>query len=412
MNIKGSTTSVVWPAHAIPDSLKTSVQASGVVELEHFVYPRDSTLRPLAEHHVSATFLACELRKRRVSLAPANKTHTNQGATSTYQATTKFSLIKDVTVNKFYDITVEVVKKFPGEYNACELYVSDYTTNSLLFNYPSPDEEDNEMNYTGDPFGFMAPAARREWPGPYGPMVLKVELHEPHASVARDKVKEGDFVFLQNVRIKMSNQNKLEANLWGDSRYPNKIQVHRILYDDHEEAQDIRKRKDQYWTRSKVHPASRKREGEQLTKAQKKKLVREQKKRAATDANRNDEVEPEKECHEMFSTNKHVRCMDRAETRPSSLSAIIETNKTHTDMGFINQNRRSLVRVIDFDPPRLEEFSQLVSTDGTQGWEWAFSLLVEDMNMLSDKTDMQRSNMWLHVAHSDAQFLLSLDAKK
>lgn len=325
----------------------------------------------------------------------------------------RFGLIKDVACNSFYDIFVDVIKIFPGQYDMCEVYVTDYTANPLLFNYPSPDEEDDGMGgRDGDTYGYMGlmPTSKRDWPGPYGSMTLKVEVKDPHASFIRNKVKEGDVVLLQNVRIKMSGQNKMEGNMWTDYSFPNKVCVVNQLDEDDIRVEGVRQRKHAYWADRKQRENKKRGASKELPKSKKQKKKMKLKAKATS--------EQKAELQENASRhNKHIRC--RTGVEESSLAEIIGADRSV--MPFSDRDRKALVRVVDFFPSTLEEFSSAVDVPlenegdpldddyATQRWEWAFSLLVERANLSKDPAH-RIDQVWLQVNHETAEFLLELDA--
>lgn len=163
----------------------------------------------------------------------------------------KFSIIKQVQVNRFYDLVVQVVKIFPSPYGTCELYVTDYTSNGSLYNYPDPDEE-VRAGREGDPYGYID-TPKKKWPGPWGQMVLQVELHHPHSGYVFERVKEGDSIELKNVRVKLSRENKLEANLFPDERFPDEVGVAKVDLRKFDEGLSLMDRKDKYWKPRKRH---------------------------------------------------------------------------------------------------------------------------------------------------------------
>jgi len=87
------------------------------------------------------------------------------------------------------------------------------------------------------------------------------------------------------------------------------------------------------------------------------------------------------------------------------------------------------VRVVDFWPPRLEDFARslndatyndtpcdtdddgdyLAESPMAKGWEWVFCLLVEDATIPSNMKD-PHARLNLLVTQSDAEFLLKMDA--
>jgi protection-of-telomeres protein 1 len=185
----------------------------------------------------------------------------------------KFKLVKDLQHRVFSDVCVEVVKKFTTLNGNCELYVTDYTANKEMFYYAAPGEK-NDLVRDGDQFGYNGPP-KREWPGPYGFLVLKVNLSEPHASFANNEVIEGEMIALENVKIKlMPNNSRLEGDMWPDQNNPSKVQI-RKLHRSRKEVVDLLLRKDEYWTarrgiKEKALEAE-KDAAQNLTKRQKKK---------------------------------------------------------------------------------------------------------------------------------------------
>lgn len=92
---------------------------------------------------------------------------------------------------------------------------------------------------------------------------------------------------------------------------------------------------------------------------------------------------------------------------------------------FINQNCRIRVRVVDFWPPQLEDFSKPITEyteQGTQAeseeysmgsnsppsWEWMFVLLVEDAG--TPPPGQNPARMSLIVSGKDGDYLLKLTA--
>jgi hypothetical protein len=92
---------------------------------------------------------------------------------------------------------------------------------------------------------------------------------------------------------------------------------------------------------------------------------------------------------------------------------------------FVNQNCRIRVRVVDFWPSQLEEFSRRISEDvdataqddsqayltGSSPppkWEWVFGLLVEDAG--APPPGQKPAKMSIIVSGKDAEYLLKLNA--
>jgi protection-of-telomeres protein 1 len=166
------------------------------------------------------------------------------GPAGAYSA--KFKLVKDLRHYTFSDVCVEVVKKFTNNYGNCELYVTDYTANKQMFYYAPPEEKPSDLVRDGDRFGYSGPS-KQKWPGPYGFLVLKVNLSEPHASVANHDIAEGDMIALENVKIKlMPDSSRLEGDMWPDQNNPTKVQVRKLRHG-RKEIIDLCLRKEEYW---------------------------------------------------------------------------------------------------------------------------------------------------------------------
>jgi protection-of-telomeres protein 1 len=159
---------------------------------------------------------------------------------------TKFKLVKDLQHYIFSDICVEVVKTFTNNNGNCELYVTDYTANNQMFYYAPPEEKPSDLVRDGDRFGHCGPS-KQNWPGPYGFLVLKVNLAEPHASFATQNVAEGDMIALENVKVKlMPDSSRLEGDMWPDHNNQAKVQVRKLRHD-RKEIIDLCLRKEEYW---------------------------------------------------------------------------------------------------------------------------------------------------------------------
>lgn len=116
----------------------------------------------------------------------------------------KFSLIKDLKADTYYDLTGQVVKMYPGN-GIVEIYVSDYTSNQLLFDYKVGNGTDRDNSLYD-----------RKWPGPFGKHTMTVTLWPPHSDFAQNSVEENDLVSLRNVHIKWSKGGKLEGVIHTD----------------------------------------------------------------------------------------------------------------------------------------------------------------------------------------------------
>lgn len=119
---------------------------------------------------------------------------------------------------------------------------------------------------------------------------------------------------------------------------------------------------------------------------------------------------------------------------PAHLDLNVDGQVRRVEIPFICAKFRTVVRVVDFFPNRLEDFaysrrvseydalsncgedstSDLDSASdddddrGSRIWEWRFSLRLEEAT--DQRTSSHKKNFWVVVDNMDAQLLLSLDA--
>ena len=256
-----NSTWAVFPANSIPEKAPSNnIQIKPVKEARASIPSPDMVLYAVSlcnfRDRSSFTITAPtppvtpQVTPQAASTAP---TSSSAGATlSTVQGRRdKFALIKDVVIDVFYDVVGQVIKIFPA--NGCvELYISDYTSNSLLYNYEWGQGDGEALSRDGDEYGY-APrtSSRRKWPGPFGKMTLTVTLWPPHSYFAQGNVKELDFVFLRNMRVKQSRDAKLEGSLHSDRRWPDRVDI-TVLDKDDDRVKDVLRRKLDYTRRFKA----------------------------------------------------------------------------------------------------------------------------------------------------------------
>lgn len=237
----------------------------------------------------------------------------------------KFCLVKDVQIDNFYDLVGQVVK-IHSSVGCVELYITDYTSNSKLFNYQlSSLVEDDRV---GDTFGYIdRNHTSRQWQGPLGKLTLSVTLWPPHSYFAMSEIKEKDFVFLRNVRIKNSQDSRIEGSMHTDQRYEDRVDINLIMdhRDDHR-VKNILRRKLEYIEKSRAqsgslidHARLPKRKQEQ-----EKPLSKGQKKRRRQQSERHSKSNPEN----IENTNQHQN--SNTETLPSAKSNKLDLNKNST----------------------------------------------------------------------------------
>ena len=255
-----NTTWTIFPASSIPEKAP-----SNSIQLRHIKEARAPV--PSSESMFYAVTL-CNSRDRSsytvTAVATPSKPHLESEVVSSTTSLPsasgissasigrrdKFSLIKDVVIDVFYDVVGQVVKIFPS--NACvELYITDYTSNNLLYNYEWGQDGDEGISRDGDDFGYVPRAStRRKWPGPFGKMTLTVSLWPPHSYFAQANVKELDFIHIRNMRIKYSRDAKMEGSLHSDRLWPDRVDI-TILKDnrDDDRVKDVLRRKREYTKR-------------------------------------------------------------------------------------------------------------------------------------------------------------------
>ena len=234
------TTWVVFPMSSIPEKLPTNniqlIQKKGI------------RTPPPTNSEIQYVVSLCNSQDRSSFKIPAiSNESTNQASSSSISKNTasrqKFSLIKDLKVDMYYDLIGEVVKMFSAN-GRCELYLSDYTSNNLLYNYEWG-RTDGEDVLDGHAYGQISRVSKK-WQGPLGKMSLLVTLWSPHSEFAQEKVKEKDFIHLRNVHARRKDGSTLEGSLHTDRRYPDRVDV--TILKDHEDdrVKDVLKRKRDY----------------------------------------------------------------------------------------------------------------------------------------------------------------------
>ncbi|KAI4160374.1 MAG: hypothetical protein LQ342_005785 [Letrouitia transgressa] len=316
----------------------------------------------------------------------------------------KFTLIKDAQIDIFYDLVGQVVKIYPNN-GIVELYVTDYTSNSLLYNYVWAQAEE-EISREGDPYGYIPTTSRnRSWPGPFGKMTLTVTLWPPHSHFAQENVKENQFVFLRNTRVRYSKDAKMEGSMHTDQRDMGRIGVTIIKDHSDERVKNVLRRKLEYTKRFKEQTAKfidqargekRKQEGAPLSKSAKRKRRKQQQQTMRQkDKNQKPQSEAEQQTpnssppparpekhdlnkNSMYSSS-HIPADESSltlaathtvrtskphlPTRPLSsiisltMHAIKTPNGTPFTLPFQNINSRTTARVVDFSPSNLADFS-------------------------------------------------------
>ncbi|KAF2126363.1 hypothetical protein P153DRAFT_76106 [Dothidotthia symphoricarpi CBS 119687] len=401
---------LVFPASKIPVPELSQAYQLGNQRLPHeatFGTPDFTTQEQMAVIHTkhAASGALSEVRQFAAS-KPFKATASN-----------KLSLIKDLTFSLFYDVRAQLVNIYYTNHGTVELKVTDYTSNRDLHLYADPDEEESFL------------VTYKNWSGPYGTLTLDVILYGSNANWARDNLSNGDYIFLKNMRTKMSPANRLEGVMHDDKINPDQVDIRKLT--NSMDINEIIKRREAYEkqrtgksalevlqsvpqkpsAKEFVEKKTKKREKQRLQKETEQKEL--QKKYEVWDAARN-----------IINGNVVARDPD---IQLSTISEIIynpslqvQTPSRNTEFAlpFVNCKHRARVRVVDFFPPRLELFARSTrdptwnekakaQTPSKERWEWSFVLLLEDAkpppNTVSEK-------LRVVVGNDSGQYLTKLNA--
>ncbi|KAK6006348.1 hypothetical protein QM012_006758 [Aureobasidium pullulans] len=432
-NVKRLTSTIVYQAASIPEP---GFKQSFLGEKDIPSLPQDPNPRPSKAEQMYAITLK-QLAPSVVNtagLSDAVSIATRPAADRAGrppQTNTKFRLIQNVNYNDYCDLAVEVVKKFPNSNGNMELYVTDYTANNSLYDYPAPGDADADEDFSrdGDYYDYISNVTgkRKNWSGPSGRRTMQVELLPPHAGYARDRIREGDFVKLLNVRIKHSSAGKMEGNLWPDRQFPDKILVQPL-----KEVKQLRTlvdRREDYW-RDRTAEVEAKNQAEK-TERQEKKLAKKQRKKENKARKLGLNTDEMASASAAVVCNTHVSCVNYDGVKISTLRDVQSRDHSYTgrsgvklELPYLNVKHKVKVRVVDFWPPMLEDFASpapaaissgehsdddtnTVSPYPSQKWIWDFFLLLEDIK--PNQPGSAPAQLWAHVDHTYAEFLLCMD---
>ncbi|KAE9983550.1 hypothetical protein BLS_004132 [Venturia inaequalis] len=310
----------------------------------------------------------------------------------------KFSLLKDIQ-NGTYVSLVGEVRKLWGTRNGTQMYLTDYTSNSLLFEY-KPDDGQAE-GQDGDDHGYLSNMQKRGWKGPLGKMTIQITLWPPHDYFVNTEVVEGDIVLVRNMHVAFQGK-YLEGKLHTDQKFPQQVDVRKIPSND-PLAVAMKDRQTQY-EEQKLAAENRLPAKSRAEKKKKKK-----KKKAALEAlQQNEEGEgtldsptdvvggigltkKAKVNANVVSGNVHQPCLTLSEFIDTPHLQTQDASGNPMTLPFVNQRVRSRVRVVDFAPEKIEDFAQCMSDEKYNNmpagraannnqnvWEWCFDILVED----------------------------------
>lgn len=369
----------------------------------------------------------------------------------------KFSLLKNIEEGRFCDLVAQVVKQPYEDFDRFTLWISDYTEHKGFFNYVW-DGDDTSGGQDGDPYGYMADKAKlgsRSWSGPYGKRSMQVSCYEPHASVIRGGVKEGDWVRLRNVQVKYGrNGNNMEGYLredrssFGGKKGIEVLDLYNASAADGQLKEALRRKRDYEKTvkeQKKTFAAveGKKRKAEQ--EGDDTKLNAKQRRHAKRAAKNKQLVEVETKKEEMLGLNGVIKS-ESPEQPVFALSSVldpvilmmgIDGEQVQMTLPFTNAKYRAHVRVVDYRPRKLHQFAawrkvteydmlsdydggsesgsdsdDMQSMDafaGKKAWEWRFALQLEEAGAQAAK-DGPPKRLWAVVSNLEAQYLVNMKA--
>ncbi|KAF2453177.1 hypothetical protein BDY21DRAFT_142402 [Lineolata rhizophorae] len=259
--LKDSHSSPSSPAHPLGTTSSTSQRVPQPLSAG-YVLPRHQT------SYRSDSSQSLQSR-RTPTAAPVANPHTASTTRSIYNSR-RFKLLKDLEHAKFADIIGEIVKIYPNANTmVTEVYITDYTTNSLFYGYEEPEPDDGSL----EAYGYCS--SKSDWPGPYGKMTFCCSLFHPHSEACNNGFNAGDLVILRNVHVDYAQVGFLQGKMHQDRKYPDQIDIRTVKHDD-PLVLDVLRRKQDYFSCRRSSKNSGDQTSNRLSKAERKKRRRAQ----------------------------------------------------------------------------------------------------------------------------------------
>ena len=305
----------------------------------------------------------------------------------------KFSLLKDIKPDCYYNLIAQVVRLFEGSSGTVTLYVTDYTAHSNFYDY-SWKQENTTTGREGDEYGYLKhknkSASTSTWPGPFGKLAIQLTLFDAHAEFAREKVKPDDWLLLKNVQIRFGKMGGcIEGYLRGEG---DKVNVEVMLPSDQPDEIDSRlkaavgrkrdytkkfdKQKEKY-IREVADTGNKRKANEENVKetynARKRRTDRraagfkqaaliEAKLRETQDLNENGEskvlrIEIKTEQHAVKCSFPDISTLGLEQILKPIKHIINVETKQEVILPFVNGKYRANVRVVGYFPHKVEDFA-------------------------------------------------------
>ncbi|OHE91888.1 telomere-binding alpha subunit central domain-containing protein [Colletotrichum orchidophilum] len=378
----------------------------------------------------------------------------------------KLCELKEVRDRKFQDLIVQVVQAPYDFSDKVRLYVSDYTENSAFFNYVNK-SQDNYGGRDGDPYGYTSGKLRKsdsslQWQGPFGKRAMQITCWEPHATVIRERVKQNDWVHLLNVQIKYGSDGyHLEGyvrearNAFGNGICVDKLDLSEDPEDLHPSVKNALRRKRDYEKQLKIQSkgvessqgAGKKRpladQAEEKPRNSKQRRARKRNQAVDKEKGEDEKIEasPDLNKQVVCENHEHPAVDVAAILEPATQEFTFQNVPLVVKLPFHDAKYRTNVRVVDFHPPRIQDFAcarkqneydALSDFSGTDSededdekehgtldnfvnaseliWEWRFTLCLQDAVTTNDPKTQKKNQFWVVVDNMDAQLLTGLDA--
>ena len=222
---KFSTNMHVFPSSRIPIPALSQAFQAGSQKLPH---ASTGGIPPTIPEQMAVI----DLKHASTGAAQQVQQHAAMGTTKS-RTTRKVSLIKDLQFETFYDVRAQVVNIYYHQMGGqVDLKVTDYTPNENMFYYADPDKEESYL------------VTDRHWKGPYGFLTLNVTLYGENANWVRENLGNGDYIFIRNMRAKLSSASKLEGVLHEDRENAARVDIRHLQ--NAAEIKEIDKRREEY----------------------------------------------------------------------------------------------------------------------------------------------------------------------
>ncbi|OAA64640.1 telomere-binding alpha subunit central domain containing protein [Niveomyces insectorum RCEF 264] len=242
-----STTMFFYSAARIPEAtVSAPVPAPAFAASVPWARNKPGSGRPTAQEDAFVSWLYHHIDKAAIP----DPIRFEEKVAQTLKVHSKTCALQNVRQESYHNVVVLVVAKPYDAGSYVTLWVTDFTEHPLFREYVDPaaegtggagaDPQQQQQHQVGDPHKYLtrfggvgcggggggdkkAPAV---WSGPFGRRSMQVTCFEPHAAYIRSHVNAGDWVELQNLRVRLGrNGHNLEGYMREDPARGNPIRV-------------------------------------------------------------------------------------------------------------------------------------------------------------------------------------------